>query len=89
MKANGDLVTDVDGNPVPAAELPAGVYHSFAPLLLTTAAGKGPTKSKDCRCRIATLPCLPYEYAYGTAAIGPELVAPAARRPGKGKGPKP
>jgi hypothetical protein len=77
LDAAGAVVTDADGNPVAAARRAHGTYHSFAPLLLVTQAGTGPTGVHDCRCLISPLPCVPYEYAYGGGAIGAHLINPA------------
>jgi Family of unknown function (DUF6519) len=81
LDATGAVVKDTDGNPVAAARRAEGIFHSFAPLLLVTQAGMGPTSVHDCRCRISPLPCVAYEYAYGGGAVGAELISPARRRP--------
>ena len=47
----------IDGNPVGAALGPNGTWHYYAPILQSTVLD-GKRNTKDCRCRIARLPCV-------------------------------
>lgn len=86
-QASHTVITDTDGNPVPAAELAAGVYHSYAPLWLADPAGAGYAAVHDCRCQLGPLPYVSYGYAHGAAAIGQDLVrmAPKPTKSSRGK----
>jgi hypothetical protein len=81
------VVLDADGNPVPQAELAAGIYHSYAPLWLMNPVGAGYASGHDCRCQISPLPCVNYGYAHGATAIGQDLVstAPKPEKASRGK----
>lgn len=63
--ATGDVEwpreTGANGDPIGAALQPHGPHHAYAPLLLTTMPNAAPTGTPtehDCRCKIATLPCM-------------------------------
>jgi hypothetical protein len=73
LGADGKPRLDADGNPIAAALGPHGPRHYYAPLLLVTGASNtAERRARDCRCRIAPLPC-GYLYAFGGHGIGPDF----------------
>jgi hypothetical protein len=73
LGADGKPRLDADGNPIAAALGPHGPRHYYAPLLLVT--GEPNTtehRARDCRCRIAHLPC-GYLDALAGRGIGPDF----------------
>lgn len=54
--ADGNVIVDTDGNPLPAAKRPYGVEHHYAPLAIVDVDSTGAaTLESDCRCSFRPL----------------------------------
>src|SRR5262249_34773442 len=85
---DGQTVLDSDGNPVALARPAAGVYHSYAPLLLLRSGGLRGLAGHDCRQQVGPLSGAGYGAAYGSAAIGSHLVTGAGKPGSSARGSK-
>jgi Family of unknown function (DUF6519) len=72
LDEEGKPLKDPQGNTVPAARIPRGVTHHYAPLGLLSLDGEA-FRFEDCRCRFDPLHCA-YGYSFGGEGIGTDLL---------------